>query len=102
MAFCAIGAIVLLRSAEISEAVRVVLVANDRVGPAVIHPASPTSSHPPAADRVADIKSWVDQKTDPDQRDDAVRFLAEFDLTATLLNAEVLAATETALVAPAT
>ena len=76
--------------------------ASDRVAPGTIVGANQASSHPSAADRVADIKSWVEERTNPEQKHDAVRFLAEFDLIATLLNAEILANIDGALIATPT
>jgi hypothetical protein len=88
LAFCGVGAIVFLRSAEVSEEVRAMLAESSQPSTGIPR-GDGTRAHPPAAERVATIKAWIQRRTAPDQRDAAVGFLAEYDLIATTVNEEI-------------
>jgi len=100
LTFCGVGAVVLLRSAELTASVRDVLAKSAAQVSGGSTEARSDSSHPAPALRVAAIKTWVHENTVEDERPHADAFIAEYDRIACAVNTFVLEAVQSALAGP--
>lgn len=96
--FSGAGAVVFLRATELVAAVRELMTTETRGGDGrAVRAASVRGSHPAEAERIASIVSRIGANTAPDQKAQAIRFVAEYDRIAVFLNQAIVRTVRDAL-----